>query len=158
MTEAELRRINRIPQGRKVLAGSVLLVDANGQLAPEIAQEEMNAGLKLSAPETRRVVYRVRRGDTIYGIALKYGITQRSIRTTNRLRSSRLRIGQRLVLVIPPHVQQRARTTDKNVHVVRRGETLSSIARRHNTTVSKIRVLNNLRSTRISIGQRLKIR
>lgn len=158
MTEAELRRINRIPQGRKVLARSVLLVDANGQLAPEIAQEEMNAGLKLSAPETRRVVYRVRRGDTIYGIALKYGITQRSIRTTNRLRSSRLRIGQRLVLVIPPHAQQQARTTDKNVHVVRRGETLSSIARRHNTTVSKIRVLNNLRSTRISIGQRLKIR
>ena len=71
MTEEELRRVNRIPKGRKVLAGSALLVDANGQLAPEIAQEELNAGLKLSAPEVRRVVYRVRRGDSIYSIAKK---------------------------------------------------------------------------------------
>ena len=120
-------------------------------------REELNARVKLSPPEIRRVVYRVRRGDTIYGIALKYGITQRSIRKTNNLRTSRLRIGQRLVLVIPPRAQPRL-TSGKNVHVVRRGETLSSIARRHGTTVTKIRMLNNLRTTRISIGQRLKIR
>ncbi len=158
MTEEELRRINRIPKGRNVLAGSVLLVDANGRMAPEIALEEMNAGVKLTPPETRRIVYRVRRGDTIYGIALKYGITQRSIRQTNRLRSSRLRIGQRLVLVIPPGAQAQPPAAGKDVHIVRRGQTLSSIARRYGTTVTKIRVLNNLRSTRISIGQRLKIR
>ncbi len=157
MTEEELRRINGIPKGRRVLAGSALLVDANGRMAPEIAQEELNARVKLSPPETRRVVYRVRRGDTIYGIALKYGITQRSIRKTNNLRTSRLRIGQRLVLVIPPKAQPRL-AAGKNVHVVRRGETLSSIARRYGTSVTKVRVLNNLRTTRISIGQRLKIR
>ena len=157
MTEEELRRVNRIPKGRKVLAGSALLVDANGQLAPEIAQEELNAGLKLSAPEVRRVVYRVRRGDSIYSIAKKYGITQRSIRRTNNLRSSRLRIGQRLVLVIPPRVTTQP-PPGKNVHVVRRGETLFSIAKKYGMSVSKIRIINNLRTTRISIGQRLKIR
>ena len=157
MTEEELRRVNRIPKGRKVLAGSALLVDANGQLAPEIAQEELNAGLKLSAPEVRRVVYRVRRGDSIYSIAKKYGITQRSIRRTNNLRSSRLRIGQRLVLVIPPRATTQP-PPGKNVHVVRRGETLFSIAKKYGTSVSKIRIINNLRTTRISIGQRLKIR
>ena len=157
MTEEELRRVNRIPKGRKVLAGSALLVDANGQLAPAIAQEELNAGLKLSAPEVRRVVYRVRRGDSIYTIAKKYGITQRSIRRTNNLRSSRLRIGQRLVLVIPPRANTQP-PPGKNVHVVRRGETLFSIAKKYGTSVSKIRIINNLRTTRISIGQRLKIR
>ena len=139
-----------------MLAGSALLVDANGQLAPAIAQEELNAGLKLSAPEVRRVVYRVRRGDSIYTIAKKYGITQRSIRRTNNLRSSRLRIGQRLVLVIPPRAN--TQPPGKNVHVVRRGETLFSIAKKYSTSVSKIRIINNLRTTRISIGQRLKIR
>ena len=157
MTEEELRRVNRIPKGRKVLAGSALLVDANGQLAPAIAQEELNAGLKLSAPEVRRVVYRVRRGDSIYTIAKKYGITQRSIRRTNNLRSSRLRIGQRLVLVIPPRANTQP-PPGKNVHVVRRGETLFSIAKKYGTSVSKIRIINNLGTTRISIGQRLKIR
>ena len=143
MTEEELRRVNRIPKGRKVLAGSALLVDANGQLAP--------------APEVRRVVYRVRRGDSIYTIAKKYGITQRSIRRTNNLRSSRLRIGQRLVLVIPPRANTQP-PPGKNVHVVRRGETLFSIAKKYGTSVSKIRIINNLGTTRISIGQRLKIR
>lgn len=157
MTEEELRRVNRIPKGRRVLPGSALLVDANGQLAPEIAKEEFNASLKLSAPETRRVVYRVRRGDSIYSIAKKYGITQRSIRKTNRLKSSQLRIGQRLVLVIPPRAATQP-APGKNVHVVRRGETLFSIAKKYRTSVSKIRIINNLRTTRLSIGQRLKIR
>lgn len=157
MTEEDLRRINRIPKGRKVLAGSALLVDANGQLAPAIAQEELSAGVRLAAPEVRRVVYRVRRGDSIYSIANKYGITQRSIRRTNNLRSSQLRIGQRLVLVIPPR-QVTQPPPGRNVHVVRRGETLFSIARKYGTSVSKIRIMNSLRTTRLSIGQRLRIR
>ncbi len=158
MSEEELRRINRIPKGRKVLAGSALLVDANGRMAPAIAQEEMNAQIRLSAPEVRRVVYRVRRGDTIYTIAQRYGITQRSIRTTNKLRTSRLRIGQRLVLVIPPKASRQAGLTPKNSYRVRKGDTLSSIARRHRTSVTKIRRLNNLRTTRLSIGQVLRVR
>lgn len=158
MTEEELRRINRIPKGRKVLAGSALLVDANGRMAPAIAEEELNASIKLSAPEVRRVVYRVRKGDTIYEIAARYGITQSSIRRTNKLRTSRLRIGQRLVLVIPPRAQARAVALDKNSYRVRKGDTLSSIARRHRTTVTKIRRLNNLRTTRLSIGQVLRVR
>ena len=157
MTEEELRRVNRIPKGRRVLAGSALLVDANGQLAPEIAQEELSAGLKLSAPEVRRVVYRVRRGDSISSIAKKFGISQRSLRRTNKLRSSKLRIGQRLVLVIPPRTVTQP-PPGKNVHVVKRGETLFSIAKKYHTSVTKIRIINSLRTTRISIGQRLKIR
>ena len=132
-------------------------MDANGQLAPAIAQEELSAGVRLAAPEVRRVVYRVRRGDSIYSIANKYGITQRSIRRTNNLRSSQLRIGQRLVLVIPPR-QVTQPPPGRNVHVVRRGETLFSIARKYGTSVSKIRIMNSLRTTRLSIGQRLRIR
>ena len=43
-------------------------------------------------------------------------------------------------------------------HRVRRGETLTSIASKHGTTVSRIKKLNNLRSDRIREGQRLKVR
>jgi len=43
-------------------------------------------------------------------------------------------------------------------HKVRRGETLSSIAAKHGTTVSKLKKLNHLRSDRIRYGQRLKVR
>lgn len=42
-------------------------------------------------------------------------------------------------------------------HVVRRGETLSSIARKHGTTVSALRKKNKLRSDKIRVGQRIKL-
>lgn len=44
-----------------------------------------------------------------------------------------------------------------DTYVVRRGDTLSSIAQRYNTTVNAIKAANNLRSDTIQIGQRLSI-
>ncbi|MDD2530577.1 MAG: peptidoglycan DD-metalloendopeptidase family protein [Bacteroidales bacterium] len=41
---------------------------------------------------------------------------------------------------------------------VRRGETLSSIAKRHGTTVSKLAKLNNIKGSKIKAGQRLRVR
>lgn len=49
-------------------------------------------------------------------------------------------------------------TSASTYHKVRRGETLTSIARKHGTTVQKIKKLNGLRSDRIRDGQRLRIR
>lgn len=43
-------------------------------------------------------------------------------------------------------------------HKVRRGETLTSIAARYGTTVSKLKKLNGLRSDKIRYGQSLKVR
>ena len=42
-------------------------------------------------------------------------------------------------------------------HVVRAGETLSSIARRHGSSVPAIRVANGLSGDRIGVGQRLVV-
>lgn len=46
-------------------------------------------------------------------------------------------------------------TSGYTVHVVRKGETLSQIAARYGTSVQTLRRLNNLKSTRIVIGQRI---
>lgn len=43
-------------------------------------------------------------------------------------------------------------------HKVRQGETLSSIASRHGTSVKRLKKLNNLKSDRIRVGQRLRVR
>lgn len=159
MSEEELRRVNRIPKGRKVLPGSTLLVDANGQIAPEIDEDALSASLRLSAPEVRRVVYRVHRGDTLFAIALRHGITQKSIRETNHLRTSRLRIGQRLMLVIPPKAKSRvvARPGAKTYRV-RSGDTLFSIAKRFDTSVVSLRSKNRLRTSRLRVGQTLIVK
>lgn len=49
-------------------------------------------------------------------------------------------------------------TSASAYHKVRRGETLTTIARKHGTTVHKLKKLNGLRSDRIRDGQRLRVR
>ena len=46
---------------------------------------------------------------------------------------------------------------DRQVHRVKQGDTLSSIARRYGTTVTSLREWNKLRGSTIRIGQRLTI-
>ena len=48
--------------------------------------------------------------------------------------------------------------SDAMYHKVRQGETLSSIARKYRTSVARIRVLNNMKSTRIRTGSTLRVR
>ncbi len=159
MSEEELLRVNHIPKGRRVLAGSALLVAASEADTADIAEDAIAARLALSAPETRRVAYRVRKGDTISSIALKHNITQASIRKTNRLKNSTLRIGQRLILTIPPQAKKRrVASTGPNTHVVHRGQTLYAIAKQYRTSIAKLRRLNDLDSVRIYAGQTLRVR
>lgn len=42
-------------------------------------------------------------------------------------------------------------------HIVRKGDTLYDLARRYSTSVSKLRRLNNLKSTHLKLGQRLRV-
>lgn len=47
-------------------------------------------------PETTRTVYRVRKGDTLYSIARRHGVSIENLRSWNRLKGSALSIGDRL--------------------------------------------------------------
>lgn len=53
---------------------------------------------------------------------------------------------------VPTEVKQAAK-----YHTVKNGETLSSIAKKYNTTVSKIKKLNNLKSDKIRAKQKLRV-
>jgi membrane-bound lytic murein transglycosylase D len=50
-------------------------------------------------PETQRIRYRVRRGDTLIHIARRHGVSVRQIRNWNNIRGSHIRIGQRLTII-----------------------------------------------------------
>lgn len=164
MTEDDLREVNGIPKGRKVLANSTLLVRANGDEQGDISEADADAKLRLSPLTTwRRVNYRVRSGDTISGIARRWHITQRSIIKNNRLRSSRLRIGQRLILTVPNverapiRYVKHSSGSQHRIHAVRRGETLSSIARRYGVSTNALRKMNRISGSNIRAGQRLRV-
>ncbi len=166
MTESELRKVNGIPAGRRVLPNSTLLVLAGADEQVDISAEEADARLRLSPLTTwRRVTYRVRSGDTLTSIARRWHITTKSIVTANRLRSDRLRAGQRLVLTVPnvqrasiPAASSSGSASGRHViHTVRSGDTLDAIARRYGVTVASLRMTNRLEGNIIRAGQRLRI-
>ena len=58
------------------------------------------------------------------------------------------------------HPNEHSETTPstKKVYIVKRGDTLSGIAQKHKTTVSKLKKLNHLKSDNLQIGQKLKLK
>lgn len=70
------------------------------------------------------------------------------IKRLNNLSSNTLTIGQ--VLIVPT-------TNNYQTYIVKRGDTLYSIARDYGVSVNDIKSLNNLSSNVISIGQDLLI-
>lgn len=117
---------------------------------------------------TTRVV--TKDGDFITRIARNHGLTAKQLNWYNpqatRLANGNLHAGQRILV---PRVDVAAAARDvpnpsierygaSSSYVVRRGDNLSLIARKHGTTVARLRQLNRLRSDVIRPGQRLRTR
>lgn len=101
--------------------------------------------------ETNYEVYTVKRGDTLYGIAISYGVSVNDIKALNNLTSNILSIGQRLQIPL------KEVTSSNFVYKVKAGDTLYGIASNFGLTVLDIINLNNLDSTNLFIGQELFI-
>ena len=100
--------------------------------------------------EENTISYTVQKGDSLYSIARKYSTTIDKIKDLNNLTTNLLSIGQ--VLLIP---------TDTNLettYTVQKGDSLYSIAKKYDTTVDRLKQLNNLSSNLLSIGQILIVR
>ena len=92
--------------------------------------------------------YTVKKGDTLYSISKNQNIPIDTIIKLNNLTSSNLEIGQQLKLKSDSN-----NSSNKNQYIVQRGDTLYSLALKYNTTVDKLRNLNNLNTNTLTIGQ-----
>jgi len=95
--------------------------------------------------------YVVGTGDTLWGLALRFGTTVEAIRTRNRLASDIIYKGTKLI--IPG-----AQGGEKVTHVVQPGENLFRIALKYGTTVEAIAAANNIiNPSFVYVGQELVI-
>ena len=98
------------------------------------------------------LLYTVKKGDTLYDIAASYGTTVETLKTINNLENSNLTINQQIF--IPKDTKS---SVNKNVYVVKKGDTLFDIAKLKGVTVNEIKEANNLKTDTLQIGQVLTI-
>ena len=96
-------------------------------------------------------IYTVKKGDSLWLIANKNGVSVDDIKNANNLTSNTLQIGQ--ILIIP----DKKTSTKEITYVVKKGDSLWLIANKYDTTVEKIKSANNLTNNTLQIGQVLTI-
>jgi membrane-bound lytic murein transglycosylase D len=124
-----------------------------------------------SLPPSKRVLFRehvVKKGDTLGVIAKKYGSSVNELTQANNLgKKKTLQIGQTVIIpmsgVAPVQTASAAKkapasqTRTASSYTVRKGDTLFKIASLFNTTVAKLKALNQLSSNRLVVGKKLLV-
>ncbi|MBE9520749.1 MAG: LysM peptidoglycan-binding domain-containing protein [Proteobacteria bacterium] len=135
LTSRQLSRMNGLA-GDVIYPGDRLVVKGDGKSAGQ------------------EIYYQVRNGDSLWDIALQHAVTPEEIRSWNNLKGNMIHPGNRLLLkmanVNGPKVETYYR--------VRSGDSLWTIARKHNTSPEEIKRWNNLKNNTIHPGSRLLIK
>lgn len=114
----------------------------------------------------KKVVYIVKKGDTLGEIAENYNTRASRIRAWNGLYyGEHIYPNQKLTLWIPESFQVVVQSNQKQkpgsqgtFHIVRRGDTLWDIARQYDVSIEKIKSWNNMNTNKIKPGERLKVK
>ncbi|HET8808942.1 MAG TPA: LysM peptidoglycan-binding domain-containing protein [Flavobacteriaceae bacterium] len=134
-----------------------------GYAQKEIASREKPLPRYLEADD--KIRYRVRSGDVLGTIAEKYGVRVSQIKNWNHLRSSRIRIGQRLTIYPRKPVvlgvstkKQQQKKPSLSEYVVQKGDSLWSISQKFpGISVQNIQKWNDISGTNLKPGMKLKL-
>lgn len=176
----QLYKKNHLKPGQQVKPGEVLTLQRKSAVAPETIDpaavhkpipppvdnpkpDNSNVGQPENASKG---FHEVKAGETLYSIAVKYGVTVDDLMLWNNLAGTELKAGQTLILKtgmkLAPADTTRATTTKEvsqsvKYHVVISGETLFSISRLYNQPVDSIKAWNGLNGSGIHPGQELVV-
>jgi len=155
----ELRK-GRTPAGKKMYALKIP-VGTKDKFLAEYAKYDPE---KYTPPSVS--AYRVRRGDTLSGIARKFGVRLSYLMNANNLRNAnRLSVGQTLKIPgsnFSATASAKANTNvsreNATVYRIKKNDTLGTISEKFKTTVSTLQKLNRMgRRTRIYVGQTILV-
>lgn len=94
--------------------------------------------------------YTVKKNDTLYSLAQKYNVSVEQLMEANGLTSDKILAGQQLL--VPDKAE-----AETGFHIVQKGDTLYSLAKKHGITVEELKEQNNLQSDQINVGEKISI-
>lgn len=122
---------------------------------PIVEKQVEEVAKAVSQSDTKTTSYTVQKGDTLYKIAKKFNVTVAQLVQDNNLNDrNRLSIGMELLI---PDETNNLPTITTSVYVVQKGDTLTSIANRFQTTIAALKQNNKLTKDTIYTGQKLHI-
>lgn len=114
-----------------------------------------------STASAATTTYKVKSGDTLSKIGAKYHISYKTIMNWNNLKSTKIKVGQKLKIKASSSSSKKTSTktsTSSTTYKVKAGDTLSKIGKKYGVSYKTIMSWNNLKSTNIKVGQKLKIK
>ncbi|MCK6209323.1 LysM peptidoglycan-binding domain-containing protein [Georgenia sp. EYE_87] len=162
-TVSALVQANRLGSADRIYVGQKLAVSGTASLPASSAPTATSVPTRTTPAVTAGGTHTVRAGETVSGLAKKYGTTVSAIIRANNLRPSGLiYAGQKLVVSATatpaPSSAPAAPATTSGTHTVRAGDTVSVLAKQWGTTVSAVIQTNKLDAGGlIYVGQKLKV-
>ncbi len=120
-----------------------------------------------AAPMSEGGEHKIAKGDTLATVAKKHGVSLKALEAANPgVDSRKLKIGQ--MIKIPAGGKTAAApaaaggsaapaSSETGTYKVKKGESLTGIAKKHGTTVKELRRINNLKTDQIKVDQTLKV-
>jgi LysM repeat protein len=131
------------------------------QPPPVVVPPTAPAATEAAGPE-----YVVVKGDSLWKIARKNGVTVKAIEAANPgIDPAKLKVGQKLSIPGASSTAEPATSvtgspgmgSGQEIYIVKSGDTLSKIAKHYGMTIKAIESENGLSTTRIKVGEKLKI-
>lgn len=131
-------------------------VDMDELLGEASKPSKPSSNTNNTKPSSNKVTYTVKSGDTLSGIAAKYGTTYQKIAADNGIKNPNL-IYPGQVLTI--NTGSGTNTSSNTYYTVKSGDTLSEIAEKYNTSVRRLVELNNIKNANLIYpGQKLRVK
>lgn len=154
---SKLKRWNNI-SGSRIYKNQKLKIFLGAEGAERIAsnssKKESNSS---SGKENEKVSYKVKKGDTLSEIAMKFGVSSYKVRRWNNLSSSRIYAGKNLTIYTSGFKPETEEDGNLVKYKIKKGDTISEIAELHGVSSRDIRNWNKIYGNKIVAGKTLKI-
>ena len=147
-TVNEIARINGIKNPNLIYPGQVLEIIINSNITNNNTTNN-----------SKYIIYTIKRGDTLWSISRRYGVTIQDLVKWNNIKNPNLiYAGNNLIIYTNQYNNSNNTNNNYITYTVKRGDTLWAIGRRYRISYQRLAYINGIRNPRLIYpGQVIKI-